>query len=150
MHVRITCVQLVRHLEYSRMFAVPMLYCMAALIGTVKRNTYFISYFNLHLNWWQLIQYSDNSAIIVLYLKAMTVNDNNCSTPTVECSQYITRLLRLIRMIMKRNQGKGYDEVDHVPRNPRNVFSFELTHKFVILLVKCSIQWCSSLGKVVQ
>ena len=126
----------------------------ALLYGRTNQNCskqhVFYYLFNLHLNWWQLIQYSDDSAIVVLYSKAMTVNDNNCSTPTVECSQYIIRLLRLIRMIMKRNQGKGYDEVDHVPRNPRNVFSFELTHKFVILLVKCSIQWCSCLGKVVQ
>ena len=90
-----------------------MLCCMDAPIKTIQRNTYFTTYFNLHLNWWQLIQYSDDSAIVVLYLKAMTVNDNNCFTPTVECSQYIIRLLRLIRMIMKRNQGKGYDEVDH-------------------------------------
>ena len=98
-----------------------MLCCMDAPIRTIQRNTYFSIYFNLHLNWWQLIQYSHNSAIVVLYLKAMTVNDNNCSTPTVECSQYIIRLLRLIRKIMKRNQGKGYDEVDHRNLHPPHV-----------------------------
>ena len=123
MHVRITCVQLVRHLEYSRMFAVPMLYCMAALIGTVKRNTYLISYFNLHLNWWQLVQHSNDSGINGLYLKAIIVNDNNCAARIVKCSRCITSIIRLFLMIMKENQGKGYDDVNLNPASP-TFFSF--------------------------
>ena len=117
-----------------------MLCCMDAPIKTIQRNTYFTTYFNLHLNWWQLIQYSDDSAIVVLYLKAMTVNDNNCSTPTVECSQYIIRLLRLIRKIMKRNQGKGYDEVDHRNLHPPHVHA-QFCIRWAIFFYLSSIQF---------